>query len=122
MASVSRSLRLASRFTAVPRPFALRIAAASVSQRAAFTVSARRFKPEAVRETEVPVTAFNPGSKGAPGSSPEHFTIPAQPSRTVEPVVEEVDEVQPLSDEVYAQMPRTLQKMSVKGKVIIITG
>jgi hypothetical protein len=122
MASASRSLRLASRFTAVPRPFALRTATASVSQRAAFTVSARRFKSEVVRETEVPVTVYNPDSKGAPGSSPEHFTIPAQPSRPVEPVVEEVDEVQPLSDEVYAQMPRTLQKMSVKGKVIIITG
>ena len=92
-----------------------------MSQRAAFSVSSRRFK-EVVRESEVPVTVYNPDAKGAPGTNPEHFTIPAQPPQPSKPAVEEVDVVQPLSDEVYAQMPHTLQKMSVKNKVIIITG
>lgn len=121
MATASRAIRLAGRIAVAPRPFVARAAATSVSQRATFAISARRFKPEAVKESEVPVTVYSPDAKGAAASS-EHFTIPVKPSQPSEPIVEESEEVHPLSDDVYQKMPPTLQKMSVKGKVIIITG
>jgi hypothetical protein len=57
----------------------------------------------------------------ASSSSVDHFKIPVQPGTSGEPTPEE-DAVQPLQNKVYSQMPRTLQRMTVKDKVIIITG
>lgn len=70
------------------------------------------------------MSVYNPDSKGvASSNSVEHFSIPVKPgSRAPEPIVEEDDKVSPLEERVYRQMPRTLQKMSVMGKVIIVTG
>jgi len=84
-------------------------------------VSASRLKSEVIKETEVPVSVYSPDSKNAGSSASSHHTIPVK--RPTEPVVEaEEDAVEPLTNKVYQQMPRTLQKMSVMGKVIIVTG
>lgn len=119
----TRNLRFATRLTAIARTSVMRSAAPSAAQRAAFSVSARQLKSEVIKETEVPVSVYNPDSKGVASSNSEHFSIPVKAgSRAPEPIVEEDDKVSPLEERVYRQMPRTLQKMSVMGKVIIITG
>jgi len=98
---------------------------ASVSQRATFAVSARRLKSEVIKETEVPVSVYNPDGKGVSSSS-DHFSIPVKenykPAQDPVAEPEESDQVSPLEEEVYSRMPHTLQKMTVMGKVIIITG
>lgn len=122
MAATARTMRLASRFSAISRPSIPR-AVPSVAQRATFTVSARPRKSEVIKETEVPVSVYNPDAKGVASSSSDHFSIPVQSSfKAPEPAAEPEDQVTPLDDKVFKQMPRTLQKMSVMGKVIIITG
>ena len=125
MAAAARTARLAPRLAAISRPAVARAGAGSVAQRAAFSVSARRMKSEVIKETEVPVTVYSPDHKGvASGNSADHFSIPVKNAAAAapEPIAEEEDAVTPLQDKVYRQMPRTLQKMSVHGKVIIITG
>lgn len=126
MVAALRTLRVAGRI-AMPRPAVVRAAAVpSVAQRAAFSVSARRFKSDVVKETEVPVSVYTPDSKGVgSGSAPDHFTISVKEGAAApEPAPEEfVDEsVTPLNDKVFKSMPRTLQRMTVHDKVIIITG
>lgn len=122
MAAAARFARLAPRLSAVSRP-AIGRAPVSVAQRAAFSVSAGRLKSEVIKETEVPVSVYNPDAKGVASSSSDHFSIPVKNgARPPVPVAEEEEAVTPLEEKVYKQMPRTLQKMSVMGKVIIITG
>ncbi|EAA28296.1 hypothetical protein GE21DRAFT_9112 [Neurospora crassa] len=122
MAAATRSVRMASRLTSFSRPSALFAQRASVAQRAAFSVSTRNLKSEVVKETEVPVSIYSGDAKGAASSNTgDHFSIPVKPRQQVAES-EPDDHVQPLEDKVYRQMPRTLQKMSVMGKVIIITG
>jgi hypothetical protein len=76
---------------------------------AAFSVSARRTKSEVIKETEIPVSGYNPDAKGvASSSSVDHFKIPVQPGASGEPTPEE-DAIQPLQNKVYSQMPRMLQ-------------
>jgi hypothetical protein len=122
MAATARTVRLASRLSTISRPAVPR-AATSAAQRAAFTVSARRFKSEVIKETEVPVSVYNPDAKGVASGTSDHFSIPVEPNfKAQEPVAEPEDRVDPLNEKVYKQMPRTLQKMSMMGKVVIITG
>lgn len=118
-----RIARVAQRLVAAPRPSVAR-PAFRASQRAAFSVSAcRTIHRLIIKETEVPVSVYNPDGKGAGSSASDRFTIPVKPgSDAPQPVVEEQDVVTPLQEKVYRQMPRTLQNMSVMGKVIIITG
>jgi hypothetical protein len=121
MAAIARSARLAPRLAAIARPAAARVGV----QRAAFSVSASRTKSEVIKETEVPVSIYSPDSKGVASNNSDHFSIPIKAgasARAQDPIVEEEDAVVPLQDKIYNQMPRTLQKMSVHGKVIIITG
>ncbi|CAP66804.1 uncharacterized protein PODANS_4_7010 [Podospora anserina S mat+] len=122
MASAVRAARMAPRLSVLVRPAVARTTP-SVCQRAAFSVSAGRFKSEVIKETEVPVSVYNPDAKGVASGNADHFSIPVKPrQRAPEPVVEEDEEVVPLEEKVYSQLPKTLQKMSVHGKVIIITG
>ncbi|GAB1315736.1 Bacilysin biosynthesis oxidoreductase bacc [Madurella fahalii] len=122
MATVARTARLAPRLAAVSRR-AIARAPRSVAQRAAFSVSAGRMKSEVIKETEVPVSVYNPDAKGVASSTSDHFSIPVKNgSRVPTPIAEEEDAVSPLEEKVYRQMPRTMQRMSVMGKVIIITG
>ncbi|KAL2161965.1 hypothetical protein VTH06DRAFT_7750 [Thermothelomyces fergusii] len=118
--TVSRALRLASRPSV---PFA-RASTSPVTQLAAFSSSALRMKSSVIKETEVPVTVYSPDHKGVASSNSDHFSIPVKSSAApvAEPAAEELEAVTPLQDNVYKQMPRTLQKMSVYGKVIIVTG
>ncbi|AEO64045.1 uncharacterized protein THITE_2109761 [Thermothielavioides terrestris NRRL 8126] len=123
MAAAARTARLAPRLAAISSRALTRPAVASAAQRAAFSVSARRSKSEVIKETEVPVSVYNPDAKGIASSTSDHFKIPVQPAApAAEPIAEDDDSVTPLQEKVYRQMPRTLQKMSVMGKVIIITG
>ena len=124
MAIIARTVRLAPRLAAISRPTLARVAVSPVSQRAAFSVSAGRFKSEGIKETEVPVSVYSPDSKGVASGNSDHFSIPVKSagSAATEPIPEEEDAVVPLQGKVFSQMPRTLQKMSVFGKVIIITG
>lgn len=124
MAAVARSARLAPRLAALSRPAVARAGVSSVAQRAAFSVSASRMKSEVIKETEVPVSIYSPDSKGIASGNSDHFSIPVKPgsASAQEHIGEEEDAVVPLQDKVYRQMPRTMQKMSVHGKVIIITG
>jgi NAD(P)-dependent dehydrogenase (short-subunit alcohol dehydrogenase family) len=68
------------------------------------------------------VSVYSPDSKGANTSANgEHFKIPVRRDQAEVPAEEE-DKVTPLTSKVYNQMTPTMQKMSVMGKVIIITG
>lgn len=118
--AATRALRLTSgsRF-ALPRA-----SVPSVAQRACLSYSAPRLKSEVIKESEVPVSVYSPDHKGIASSNSDHFSIPvknAAPPAT-ESAPEDADAVTPLQEKVYRQMPRTLQKMSVHGKVIIVTG
>ncbi|KAK4105236.1 NAD(P)-binding protein [Parathielavia hyrcaniae] len=126
MAAVARSSRLAPRLAALSRPAFARAGASSVAQRAAFSVSAGRMKSEVIKEMEVPVTVYSSDAKGtASSNSADHFSIPvkagaAAPAAQTADAPE--DAVTPLQDKVFRQMPRTMQKMSIMGKVVIVTG
>jgi hypothetical protein len=124
MATLSRTVRLAPRLATVSRPAVARVGASAASQRAALSVSARRLKSGVIKETEVPVSVYSPDAKGVASGTSDHFSIPVKAARPVaaEPTAEEDEVVVPLQEKVFQQMPRTLQKMSVMGKVIVITG
>jgi hypothetical protein len=97
-------------------------AALPLFQRAALSGSTAPRKSEVIKETEVPVSVYSPDSKGANTSANgEHFKIPVRRDQAEVPAEEE-DKVTPLTSKVYNQMTPTMQKMSVMGKVIIITG
>ena len=86
---------------------------------AAFSASARTLR-EVIKESEVPVSVYNSDDKGGSVS----FSIPVKPTSPSEPITTgpASDGVQPLSDKVFNAMPPTLQKMTIRGKVVIITG
>jgi hypothetical protein len=99
-----------------------RVSLSSVSRRATFSISAKNCRSEVIKESVVPVSVYNPDGKGAAanGSPGERYSIPVTPPKSSQQVLEET--VTPLTDEVYNQLPSTLQKMTVKDKVVIITG
>lgn len=123
------SARTAFRLTraAVPLLNTTRIAAAPralpAAQRA-LNNSAIRFKSDVVRETEVPVSVYAPDSKGAGGSTSDHFSIPVNRENAKPQPIEaqEPDDVVPLTSKVYNQMPPMMQKMCIMNKVVIVTG
>jgi NAD(P)-dependent dehydrogenase (short-subunit alcohol dehydrogenase family) len=88
--------------------------------RAAFSASARARRSEVIKETEIPATLYNSDTKGGAVS----FNIPVKSSTPTERVTigTAMEAIQPLSQKVFSAMPSTMQKMSVMGKVIIITG
>ena len=108
--------------SAMPKP---PVAPASFARSLTFSAT-RPKKTEVIKETEVPVSVYHPDSKGVASANSDHFSIPVtpatQPPQEIETNAEEEDKVVPLSQSVYRTMPRTMQKMSVMGKVIIITG
>ena len=92
----------------------------------AFPAAQRGFSQTAVARSsrreggEIPVSNYAPGAKGASGSIPvNRASATGQPA----PInAEEDGDVTPLSQQVYSTMPPTMQKMSVMGKVVIVTG
>ncbi|KAL2264668.1 hypothetical protein VTJ83DRAFT_7178 [Remersonia thermophila] len=124
MAAVARSARLAARLSSPLRPAARR-AAPSAARQAPFSLSARHSKSSVIQGTEVPVSVYSPDAKGAASSSPDHFSIPVNPAAVPAPEASSDPEdapITPLQDSLYHRLPRTLQKMTVHGKVIIVTG
>lgn len=86
----------------------------------AFSQASIRLKSDAVRENEVPVSVYSPDAKGAAsGSIPVSRSAGGKPG----PITpEENGPVEPLTAQVYQTLPPTMQRMSVMGKVVIITG
>jgi len=79
-------------------------------------------KKEVIRETEVPVSIYQPdGKRSSTGSGSGHFRIPVE-QNTHQDAPEPSDLVQPLRHDLYTQMPKTLRDMTVYGKVVIVTG
>lgn len=126
VAAARSAVRLTSRMAAMTRPaVATRPTALAFAQRAFLSGSTAPRKSEVIKETEIPMSVYSPDSKGVASSNTgDHLSIPVQRGPPVsEPAAEEANEkLTPLTEEVYAKMPATLQKMTVMGKVIIITG
>ncbi|KAG7108190.1 Glucoamylase P like protein [Verticillium longisporum] len=100
---------------ALARAFTARTAAAPAARVARpFSVSA--FRANAVHEKEVPIVSW-PATKDGKSSIPVN---PGQQAVKEEPA--EPTEVVPLTAEAYEKMTPMMQKMTVYGKVIIITG
>lgn len=107
--SVFRATKLAARstptFTRVPRAF--------------FSASARaRDDVEIISEREIPVSTYN----GKGEKVGRHSTIPVRGTTTIEAAEQAADQVKPLTKNVYNAMPKTMQKMSMMDKVVIVTG
>ncbi|RYO77266.1 hypothetical protein DL766_003305 [Monosporascus sp. MC13-8B] len=80
-----------------------------------------RLKSGSSLDGRVPVSVYT-DSKGAGAGS---FSIPVNrnAARTAPATpAEENGDIVPLSEQVYENMPPTMQKMSIKGKVVIVTG
>lgn len=115
-----RLTRVAAPLFSAPRATASR--AVPIAARA-FQSSAIRTKSDVVAETEIPVSVYSTDTKGSGQSSSDHYSIPVS-RENAKPTPFEPEEaaVTPLTQKVYNTMPRTLQKMSVMDKVIIVTG
>jgi hypothetical protein len=110
---------------AMPRPAAARTTLPAFAGRAFLSGSTAPRKSEVIKETEIPVSVYTPDAKGVGSATSDHSSIPVHrmPPGPQPPVEEApMKVIKPLTNEVYAQMPATMQKMSVKDKVIIITG
>ena len=84
------------------------------------TTAARSSRRDGL-EGEVPVSSYAPGAKGAAaGRIPVNRASAAGRPAPID--AEENGDVTPLSQQVYSTMPPTMQKMSVMGKVVIVTG
>ena len=97
----------------------------SVAARA-FPVAQKSFSQTAAARSsrreggEIPVSNYAPGAKSASGSIPVNRASAAGKPAPID--AEEDGDVTPLSQQVYSTMPPTMQKMSVMGKVVIVTG
>ncbi|KAI1325059.1 short chain dehydrogenase [Xylariaceae sp. FL0255] len=90
----------------------------------AFSMSSVRSKSDVVRETEIPVSVYSPDSKGAAGSTSDHYSIPVnRDDAKPKPFPSEEDaDIIPLTKKVWRDMPPMMQKMSVMDKVVVVTG
>lgn len=89
----------------------------------AFQKSAIRTKSDVVAETEIPVSVYSTDSKGSGQSSSDHYSIPvSRENAKPTPIAVEEEAVTPLTQKVYNTLPRTMQKMSIMDKVVIVTG
>jgi hypothetical protein len=118
--SAIRGLQIIPRLASGQSAFAARSTVPSGARRAAFSLSAPRFKSEVIKEKEVPVSVYNPDVKGVASGSSVHYSIPVTPQQTPVETIE--DKISPLKDDVFKSLPPTIQKMTVKDKVIIVTG
>lgn len=120
MVAIARSAMRATMRLAT-RPVA-RNAVPAFTQRATFSASSSWLKSEVIKETEVPVSVYSPDSKGVASANSDHFSIPVRHTSQGQGPVADTDVVKPLTEKVFSQMPATMQRMSVMGKVIIVTG
>jgi len=83
-------------------------------------------KREVIAEKEVPVSSYTPDGRGTMSGSShgQQYSIPVRKDPKVEvPTAEDhTDRVVPLTQGAFQRLPATLQKMTVMGKVVIVTG
>ncbi|TAQ87086.1 hypothetical protein B7494_g4589 [Chlorociboria aeruginascens] len=90
--------------------------ASRMARRTFITTGTKTDAYETPAEKEVPATTYTPGS------GVEKTTIPV-PDAIVAPVQPSIVEtVTPLAEEAYQKMSPTMQRMSIMGKVVIVTG
>ena len=115
--NIPRMVRMAPRQTSTVAA----LTRATPAARRDLTISYPVFKANPVSETEVPATVYSPEGK-------MHAAIPVRPEDRIGPAVpavpatNEMDLLSTLSDESYQMLPATVKSMTVKGKVIIVTG
>lgn len=113
--NASRITRLASRQT----PTVARVTPAT---KRGLTISYPVFKANPVSESQVPATMYSPEGKMTKGVQ---VSIPVRPEDKIGPSVpaaNEMEDLTTLSDESFKMLPATIKSMTVKGKVIIVTG
>lgn len=96
----------------------------SKTARALNTASSHNMR-EVIAEREVPVSSYTPDGRGALSGSTQgqQYTIPVRKDPKVEVhAYDQEDRIVPLTQAAFERLPLTLQKMTVMGKVIIITG
>lgn len=109
--NISRATRPATRLATIPTR-------ATPGARRGLTISYPFFKANPISESQVPATVYSPEGK-------MHAAIPVRPEDRIGPAVPATNEMQhltTLSDESYQMLPATVKSMTVKGKVIIVTG
>lgn len=117
--SVARSVLGRSLQSAVRTP---RAAAVTQALRL-YTTESKNLKREIISEKQVPVTAFQPDGPSSLGgtSTPHHLKVPVGSVKS-DAAAEPTPALTPLSQDLYAKLPATVQKMTVMGKVVIVTG
>jgi hypothetical protein len=106
-------IRAASKAQALP---AIPKAASSVVMTSRFSTSAlRRKAPEVVAEREVPTTSYS-------GGEAHHSTLKIRDEEKLAAAKPSEDRVVPLTRDIYERMTPSMQKMTLFGKVVIVTG
>jgi NAD(P)-dependent dehydrogenase (short-subunit alcohol dehydrogenase family) len=116
------AIRLTRTAAPVGRLVAPKTAARAFSATRMNRVSETEHKKSVVREKEVPVTRWDqgkgPGAQSRLNVSEKDSQVPYD---SPTPVIEG-DAIEPLTEEVYNTMPKTLKDMSIFGKNVIVTG
>ena len=90
------------------------------------STTARLAKREIISEREIPVSSYTPDARGSISGSAagEQYSIPVRRDPVIEVHNNQSDgeRVQPMTKRAYEAIPPTMQKMSVMGKVVIVTG
>jgi hypothetical protein len=108
--SVVRAASRAQRFAATPK------AASSVVMTSRFSTSVMRSKaPEVVAEREVPTTSYS-------GGEAHHSTLKIRDEDKSSAARPSEERVVPLTRDIYERMTPSMQKMTLFGKVVIVTG
>jgi hypothetical protein len=82
-------------------------------------------KREVIAEKEVPVSSYTPDGRGTMSGSShgQQYSIPVRKDPKVQvPAEDHAERVVPLNQAGFQRLPATLQRMTVMGKVAIITG
>jgi len=108
--SIVRAASKAQRFAAAPK------VASSVVMTSRFSTSAMRSKvPEIVAEREVPTTSYS-------GGEARHSTLKIRDEDKASAARSSEERVVPLTRDIYERMTPSMQKMTLFGKVVIVTG
>ena len=106
-------VRAASKAHALP---ALPKAASSMAMTSRFSTSAVRPKaPEVVAEREVPTTSYSRGEA-------HHSTLKIRDEEKVAATKPAEERVMPLTKDIYERMTPSMQRMTLFGKVVVVTG
>lgn len=91
-------------------------AVSSVAMTSRFsTTTMRRKTPEVVAEREVPTTSYS-------GGEAHHSTLKIRDEEKAAVAKPLEDRVMPLTRDIYERMTPSMQKMTLFGKVVVVTG